>query len=149
MSRTLHGRALVAGSAEGAALVSARPISLWGALDPNTGELIDRRHDRCGEAVTGKVFVFPSGKGSSTGSAILLESIRAGTAPAAIVTARPDPIAALGAIVADELYHRTVPIVVLAEEDFASIQDGDFLTVRPDGTVEVNREQGAEDNAGS
>ena len=128
---------MVAGAAEGAALVSAQPISLWGGLDAATGELIDRRHDRLGEVVTGRVFVFPHGKGSSTASAVLLEAIRRGTAPAAIVNRRLSPILALGSIVADELYGRSVPIVVLPDEAFEAIGEGDRVAVSPDGSVAV------------
>jgi len=137
MAIVLQGKPIVAGRAEAAALVSTQPISLWGGLDPRTGRIIDRRHDRCGEIVTGRVFVFPREKGSSTASATLLESIRAGTAPAAIVNAAPAPIVALGAIVADELYGRTVPVVVLAEKELSSIRDGDRLVIAPDGSVTV------------
>lgn len=135
--RTMQGRAVVAGRATGEAVVSAQPISLWGGLDARTGEVIDRRHDCSGRIVTGRVFVFPWGKGSSTGSAILLESIRLGTAPAAIINCATDPIAALGSIIADELYGRCVPIVVLGEEDFRSLRDKDRLTIAPDGAVTV------------
>ena len=137
MARTLIGRPVVAGSAEGVAVVSRQPLSFWGGLSPCTGEIIDRRHERSGTIVTGKVFVFPQGKGSSTGSAVLMEGIKAGTAPAAIVNVKVDPILALGAIVADELYHKTVPVVVLSQEDFDMIQEGDHLTINPDGTIEV------------
>lgn len=137
VARTLIGRSLVAGSAEGVAVVSRQPLSFWGGLSPRTGEIIDRRHERSGTIVTGKVFVFPQGKGSSTGSAVLMEGIKAGTAPAAIVNVKVDPILALGAIVADELYHKTVPVVVLSQEDFDTIQEGDHLTINPDGTIEV------------
>jgi len=129
----------VPGSAQGEAVVSAAPISLWGGLDAKTGEVIDRRHDCSGRTVTGKVFVFPWGKGSSTGSAVLLESVRRGKAPAAIVNRATDPIAALGSIIADELYSKPVPIVVLGEEDFASIADGDRIAVAPDGSVTVEK----------
>ncbi len=135
--RTMQGRAVVAGLASGEAVVSAQPISLWGGLDARTGEVIDRRHDCSGRIVTGRVFVFPWGKGSSTGSAILLESIRLGTAPAAIINCATDPIAALGSIIADELYRKPVPIVVLGEEDFRSLRDGDRLSITPDGVVIV------------
>ena len=85
--------------------------------------------------MTGRVFVLPCGKGSSTASAILAESIRNGTAPAAIIMARTDPIVALGAIVADEMYGKTVPVVVLPEGDYNAIADGDEVTVEPDGRV--------------
>jgi predicted aconitase with swiveling domain len=137
MARLLTGRPVVAGSAAGEALVSAEPISFWGALDPHTGEIIDRRSELSGRTVTGRVFVFPGGKGSSTGSAVLLESIRAGTAPAGIITLRTDPMAALGAIVADELYGRSLPVVVLPEEAFRSIRQGDQVAIEPDGTVKL------------
>ncbi len=137
MEKTLIGKPVVAGSAAGTAIVSRQPISFWGGVNPRTGEITDRRHERSGAIVTGKVFVFPQGKGSSTASAILMESIRAGTAPAAIINLKVDPILALGAIVADELYHKTVPIVVLSREDFDAIQEGDHLVVEPDGTIKA------------
>ncbi|KPJ73933.1 MAG: hypothetical protein AMS14_06115 [Planctomycetes bacterium DG_20] len=134
----MTGRAVVPGEAQGAALVSAEPLSFWGGLNTATGEIVDRRHERSGQVVTGRVFVLPGGRGSSTASASLLESIRAGTAPAAIITARTEPVLALGSIIADELYGRSVPMVVLSEEAFRSIRDGDRLTVEPDGTVTVS-----------
>lgn len=137
MDRKLKGRSLLGGCAEGMALVSKEPLSFWGGIDPQTGEVIDRRHELSGENVAGKVFVFPQGRGSSTASAILLETIRAGVAPAAIINLRIEPILTLGAIIADELYHKTVPVVVLPEDDFHSINSGDSLTIAPDGTVEI------------
>ncbi len=143
MDRILIGRPVIAGSAEGIALVSKEPLSFWGGLDASTGEIIDRRHERSGAIVTGRVFVFPQGKGSSTSSAILLESIRAGTAPAAIINLKVDPILALGAIIADELYHQTVPIVVLSEEDFYSISEGDYLVIEPNGVVRKAKASGS------
>jgi predicted aconitase with swiveling domain len=137
MERILIGRPVVAGSAEGEALVSKEALSFWGGICPKTGQVIDRRHELSGAAVTGKVFVFPQGKGSSTSSATLMESIRAGIAPAAIINLRVDPILALGSIVADELYHQTIPIVVLPKEDFFSIKQDDHVAVKPDGRVLV------------
>jgi hypothetical protein len=137
MEKILNGRPLVAGEAEGRAIVSRQPLSFWGGLNPCTGEVIDRRHELSGVIVAEKVFVLPQGKGSSTGSAVLVEGIRMGTAPAAIITARADPILALGAIVADELYHRTVPVLVLSQDGFDSINDGDYLVIKPDGRIEV------------
>jgi predicted aconitase with swiveling domain len=141
-SRIVIGRAVVPGSAQGEALVSHEPLSLWGGLNAQTGEITDRRHERSGEIVTGRIFVFPQGRGSSTASAVLLESVKAGKAPAAIINVRLDPILALGSIVADELYHKPVPIVILSQADFDSIREGDYVTIQPDGTVCVQA-QGA------
>jgi len=141
VERILIGKSVVAGSAEGVALVCREPLSLWGGLNPRTGEIIDRRHELSGEMAAGRVLVLPQGKGSSTGSAILLESVRSGVAPAAIINLKAaDPIIALGSIVADELYNKPVPIVVLPEEAFYSINKGDRLTIEPDGTVKVYTE---------
>ena len=140
MERILTGRPIVAGSAKGAALVSKEPLSFWGGLCPRTGQIIDRRHERSGANVTGRVFVLPQGRGSSTSSATLAESIRAGVAPAAIINLKPDPILALGSIVSDELYHRGVPIVVLTEKDFFTIKENDQVTIEPDGKVLVRTE---------
>jgi predicted aconitase with swiveling domain len=136
--RILAGRAVVAGSAKGAALVSKEPLSFWGGLSPHTGEIIDRRHECSGQVVTDRVFVLPRGKGSSTSSATLMESIKNGVAPAAIVNLTVDPILALGSIVSDELYSKAVPIVVLDEQDFYSIKEDDFLSIEPDGKVLVS-----------
>jgi predicted aconitase with swiveling domain len=137
MDRKLTGRSLVAGSAEGVALVSKEPLSFWGGVDPRTGDIIDRRHELSGANLAGKIFVFPQGRGSSTSSAILLEIIRAGVAPAAIINLTVEPILALGAIIADELYHHTVPVIVLPEDAFHSIEEGDYVSIATDGTITV------------
>ncbi len=135
--RALKGKPVVGGSACGEAIVSSEPISFWGGIDPRTGEVIDRRHELSGANVAGRIFVFPTGRGSSTASAILLELVRTGAAPAAIINLKVDPILALGSIVADEMYGRTVPIVLLDEEAFSSIKQGDRLTLETDGTVKI------------
>jgi len=134
----LKGRALVRGTAQGQAVVSKESISFWGGVNPSTGEVIDRRHDRSGAVITGKIFVFPTGKGSSTSSAVLMEGIRNGTAPAAIINYKVDPILALGAIIAEELYKKTMPVIILSLHDFSMIHEGDALTIQPDGMVLVN-----------
>ena len=89
-------RVLVPGEGYGPALVLPEPLSLWGGLDPESGEIIDRRHPRSGQIVSGRVLVLPGGRGSSSASSILLEAVRSGTAPVAIITARADEILALG-----------------------------------------------------
>jgi predicted aconitase with swiveling domain len=136
--RVLVGRTVVAGSAQGSALVSKEPLSLWGGISAHTGEIIDRRQQLSGANVSGRIFVFPRGKGSSTSSATLMESIKNGVAPAAIINLKVDPILALGSIVSDELYSRAMPIVVLDEQDFNSIKEGDYLSIGPDGKVSVS-----------
>ena len=119
------------------ALVLPEALSLWGGLEPTTGEIIDRRHPSAGQNVRGRVLVLPAGRGSSSASSILLEAVRLGNAPAAILTAEADPILALGAVVARELYGSAPAVLVLAPEDYARIQDGQMVTVTEDGSVEI------------
>lgn len=128
-------RVLVAGEAEGEALVLAEPLSLWGGLDPESGEIIDRRHPSLGAVVTGRILVLPAGRGSSSASSILLEAVRLGAAPAAIITAEPDPILALGAAVARELYGRTSPVLVLPPPAYYWLQTGQRLRISADGSL--------------
>jgi hypothetical protein len=74
-----------------------------------------------------------------------MESVRAGTAPAAIINVTADPLSALGAIVADELYGKVVPIVTLSQKDFDAIREGDELTVERDGSIVLQRRDRAEE----
>lgn len=138
MALTFQGRVLVAGNAQGEVILSYEPLSFWGGVSPYTGEITDRRHDHSGVVITDKVFLFPKGRGSSTGSAVLLEAIRNGTAPAAIINTREDPILALGAMVAEELYQRTIPVLVVEEDQFNQIRENDFVQVFEDGRIIVN-----------
>ena len=119
-----ESRTLVAGRASGIALVLDEPLSFWGGLDPETGELIDTHHPQRGVVLTDRVLVMPSGRGSSSSSYVLAEAIRAGKAPAAIALGEPDGIVALGAIVARELYGATIPVVALDAEAYEAITDG-------------------------
>ena len=122
-------RALVTGTTAGPALVLDAPLSLWGGLDPTTGEIIDQRHPQWRANVRGRVLVMPVGKGSSSASSILLEAVRLGNAPAAILLAEPDAILALGAAVARELYGAAPPVVVLDQDTYGQIRDGRALSV--------------------
>jgi uncharacterized protein len=112
-----------------AALVLSEGLSLWGGMDPATGELIDAHHPQRGVNLSGRVLVMPSGRGSSSSASVLAEAVRAGTAPAAIVLGEPDLILAIGAAVAEELYGVRVPVVVMAPDELAAITDGDPLDV--------------------
>jgi predicted aconitase with swiveling domain len=141
VGQKLSAKIIVAGEAEGKALVSREPLSFWGGVSAKTGEIIDQRHELCGQSVTGRIFAFPGGKGSSTASAVLLETVRAGLAPAAIINIKVDPILALGSVIAEELYGKSVPILLLLEESFFSIKQGDTVRLEPDGSVIVNPSQ--------
>jgi predicted aconitase with swiveling domain len=133
----VSGRLIAPGRARGAAFVLDEPLSLWGGLDPATGQIIERRHPQHGAVVTGRVLVMPAARGSSSSASVLTEGVRAGTAPAAIVLGEPDLILALGAAVAEELYGTQLPILVLPPEELASIRDGATVDIGPEGASAV------------
>jgi predicted aconitase with swiveling domain len=136
-SYSIDGRPVVRGRAEGLALVSSEPLSFWGGYDPKTGEILDRRHPLSGERAAGKVLAIPFTKGSSTTTQILLEAIRAGTAPAAIVSRGEDSFLALASIVADEMYRKPIPVVSVSPQDFARLRTGQRITISESGRLEV------------
>lgn len=131
----MRGRVLVAGEASAQLLFSDAPLSFWGGYDATTGEIIDRRHPLSGQIAALRVLAIPFTKGSSTTTAVFLEAVRAGAAPAAVLTATPDAFLSLASIVADEMYGRPVPVIALAADDFASLAEGGTATIRQDGTV--------------
>jgi len=135
VARVIAGRAIVAGAAEGEALVSAEPLSFWGGFDFQTGTIIDRHHPLMGARASGLVLVVPFSKGSSTTTAVLLEAVRAGTAPAAIVTTGTDAFFALASIVAETMYGRSFPVIALDSPDFALLRTGDRVRIERDGTI--------------
>ena len=129
---------MVRGRASGVALVSSEPLSFWGGYDPSTGEILDRRHPLSGERAGGRILAIPFTKGSSTTTQILLEAIRAGTAPAAIVSRGEDSFLALASIVADEMYRKSIPILAVSPEDFARLRTGLRLEIRESGRIEID-----------
>ena len=133
----MRGKVIVRGVARGEALVSNEPLSFWGGYDYHTGEIIDRRHPLSGKSAAGRILAVPFTRGSSTTTAVLLEAVRAKTAPAAILTTGIDSFFALGSIVADELYHQPVPVIALTPEDYARLKTGDHIVITEDGKVTI------------
>ena len=105
-------------AASGEVLELSKPLSLWGGLDPKTGEVIDRRHPQSGQVVTDKMLFLPIGRGSSSASSILLEAVKRSTSPAAFVLREVDGILALGAAVAQQLYGASPAIVLLDDASY-------------------------------
>jgi predicted aconitase with swiveling domain len=96
----LKCRRISKGYAEGLALVSNMPISFFGMVDPKTGVVIDRSHDLYGKSLSGRILVFPYGRGSTVGSYVLYGLAKNKKAPAAIICLEAEPIVAVGAIMA-------------------------------------------------
>lgn len=139
MARLIQGRPIVPGSAKGLALVTDVALSFWGGYDHRNGEITDRRHPLSGAIAAGRVLVLPFTRGSSTTTAVLLEAIRAGTAPAAIVTTNVDSFFALASIVADEMYATPIPIVAITQAEASQLATGDLVLIAEDGRLEIER----------
>ncbi|MGH7268158.1 MAG: aconitase X swivel domain-containing protein [Candidatus Rokuibacteriota bacterium] len=125
----LTARPVIAGRAEGRALVSEEALSFWGDVDPATGAVTNPGHPLHGERLGGRVLVFPRGRGSCRTSHIRLEIIRTGQAPAAIVGRSVKPVVAVGPLVGAALCGKTVPMVTLEQDAFGRIRPGDGLVV--------------------
>ena len=126
---SLTGRSLVAGAAQGALLFADVGLSFWGGVDPFSGEIIDRHHPLSGEHLAGRVLAIPSGRGSCTGSSVLMELISNGHAPAALVLAEPDEILTLGVLVAQTIFERSLPVLCIGREAFAALRGKAFARV--------------------
>jgi cis-L-3-hydroxyproline dehydratase len=131
----ITGRPIVAGVTEGETLVSVDALSFWGGFDFTTGQIIDRHHSLFGVRAAGRVLAVPYSKGSSTTTAVLLEAVRAGTAPAAILTTGVDAFFALASIVADLMYGKPFPVLALEPGAFARLRTGMHVRISADGRI--------------
>jgi len=129
---SLEGRSLVDGCASAPLLHAEVGLSFWGGVDPFSGEVIDRHHPLSGECLAGRVLAIPSGRGSCTGSSVLMELISNGHAPAALVLAEADEILTLGVLVAQTLFQRSLPVLCIGKEAFGQLRGKAFARV--DGT---------------
>ena len=120
---------ILSGSNQGQLLATRQPISFWGCVDPATAKISDKRHELFGESISQKILVFPYGKGSSTGSLMILELLRLNMAPAAIINIRTEPLLATGPIVGKHFYGKTFPIVNVDEADFDLLESGAYADI--------------------
>jgi predicted aconitase with swiveling domain len=114
------GRFYAVGHAHASALVLSDPVSFWGGIDVETGNVIDRSHPDLGKSVSGRILVMQCGRGSSSSSSVLAEMIHRHSGPAGILLARPDPILTVASIVAHTLYGLICPIVVCIIDGIAT-----------------------------
>jgi predicted aconitase with swiveling domain len=139
MEAVIEGVPLVPGEASGIVLATNEPLSFWGGYDCATGEIIDRAHPLSGDIAAGRVLVLPFSRGSSTSTTVLLEALRAGTAPAAIIVGGRDTFFALAAIVADAMFGRSLPVIAVAPTDLAIFQTGDRVVIHSTGRTTICR----------
>jgi predicted aconitase with swiveling domain len=124
----------IAEPVEGRLLALSAPLSFWGGVDPKTGHIIQVRHPECGASLAGTVLALPGTIGSSSSSAVLLELIRNGIAPAALLMHEPDAILLIGCVVAGVMGWRAPPAFRLPGPEQAKLPAG-RLRIMPDGAI--------------
>lgn len=138
MKIILRGRKIIGGVAEGEAVVTKQPISFLGGVNPDKGVVVERGHELEGQKITGKIFIFPHGKGSTAGPYIIYAMAKRRTAPAAMINLEAEPIIAVGAAMGNiPMVHRLDqnPVEVIASGDHVRV-DGDA------GIVEITKKTG-------
>ena len=119
---TVKCKTAVYGNVRAELLWANEPMSFWGTVDPQSGLIRDNRHALYMKNMAGKVLAFTTPKGSSGTGLIILEQIRTGCAPAAIINLRIDPVVLTGPIIAKRFYNVDIPVVNLSEEDYAKLE---------------------------
>ena len=120
----LKGRIISKGTVQEKALVTSMPISFYGGVDPNTGEVLEKGHELQGKSVKEKILVFPTGKGSTVGSYTLYRLKKNGVAPTGIINRECETVVAVGAIISE------IPCV--DKIDISKIKTGDLIRIEND-----------------
>ncbi len=138
--KVFKGRTVVEGAAvEGEALVSSMPFGFFGGVNPRTGIVIDRWHDLFEQNMKDRILIYPEGRGSTVGAAVMLELVRTGNAPRAILFNDIEIITATGGVLAKKFYDADLPMLEQFGCDITKeIKTGDRVRVDPAaGTVEI------------
>ena len=117
----MKGRIIFKGKVKGEALVTLQPISFYGGVDPESGILIEKRHELEGKNIKGKILVFPNGKGSTVGSYTIYRMKKNNVAPAGIINKECETIIAVGAIISE--------IPCIDKVDIFKIKNGDIVEI--------------------
>ena len=126
----LLGRKIYQGIVKGKALVTQMGISFYGGVDPDTGFILEKDHELYGQNISGRILVFPRGKGSTVGSYTLYRLKKNGLAPAAIINKDCETITAVGCIISE--------IPCIDQIDIECLETGvDLIVNGEEGTVEI------------
>ena len=121
-------KVLVSGKVEGTVLKSKDAINFLGTVDKKTGIISDKNHDLYDKSIKDTILVFPSGVGSSVGAYTIYSIKSNGTAALAMICQKADLTVATGCALAN------IPLVILSDEEFSSINNGMKLSLDTDST---------------
>ena len=114
---------IVQGTAQGTVLKTSSPINFLGAVDKKTGTIRDKKYDIFEKSIKDTVLVFPHGIGSSVGAYTIYSLKSNNSAPVAMICTKADLTVASGCALAN------IPMIVVSNEEFDSIQDGNKIMV--------------------
>ena len=144
-SFTLKGRGASKGVAEGEALLTHDAISFLSDISITEG-IITSPQSRCkGQSVSGKILIFPTGRGSTADPYGFYMLKKAGKAPKAVINVDANPTTVAGAIISN-----TPMVYKLDRNPLDIIETGDHVLVDGDkGTVIITKKGRANDGRAS
>ena len=121
-------KVLVSGKVQGVVLKSNDSINFLGTVDKKTGIISDKNHDLFEKSLKDTILVFPSGVGSSVGAYTIYSIKSNNTAPLAMICKKADLTVATGCALAN------IPLIIISDEEFSSIESGMNLSLDTDLT---------------
>mgnify|MGYP000206351427 CR=1 FL=1 len=125
-------KVLVSGKVEGIVLKSDDPINFLGTVNKKTGIISDKNHDLFEKPVKNTILLFPSGIGSSVGAYTIYSIKSNDAAPLAMICQKADLTVATGCALAN------IPLIIISEEEFASIKTGMKLSFDTDSSNQIH-----------
>ena len=129
---TLKGRGASKGVAEGEALVTQDILTFLHDISTTEGTINTPGSKFKGQSVSGKILVYPTGKGSTGDPYGFYMLKRGGKAPAAVVNVEANPTTVAGAIIS-----RTPMVYKLDKNPMEVIETGDHVRVDGDQGIVV------------
>ncbi len=129
MQNKIIGKVIIDGDCHGELVVSQQTFSFFGGFDFETGNIVDPKSDVFGLNLKNKIFAYPRGKGSSSTAGVILEALRQGVAPKAVINIESEKILAVGSIVAQAAFGWKLPLISISEEDFQSLSMGEYVKI--------------------
>jgi len=128
----LKNTLFVQNDAKAEVLTCQEGLSFWGGVDPDTGVIIDAHHSDYRVSLAGRIVLMPTSRGSCSGSGVLLQLARNGSAPAALVFREAEDILTLGAMIAARLFDRPVAVLRLAPMVYDALSEADVAEIEND-----------------
>ncbi len=125
-------KVLVSGKVQGIVLKSKDPINFLGTVDKKTGIISDKNHDLFEKPLKDTILVFPSGIGSSVGAYTIYSIKTNNTAPRAMICQKADLTVATGCALTN------IPLIIISEEEFSSIENGKKISLDTDSTNPIH-----------